>query len=82
MSSDRDADNLQVFLAHLQSVRFTGLVNISFREGALVTLSRKDELTPDGLDRFLHRPVVIKRKKPEKAETAPPEPPAETLNNP
>ena len=83
MSSDkeRDIDNLQSFLDHLSGVKFTGTLVVAFRDGGPTSISRKDELTPDTLDRFLHRPVVIKRKKAEEAEPATPEAPAETLQN-
>lgn len=79
---ERDIDNLQSFIDHLSGMKFTGTLVVAFRDGVPTSISRKDEMTPDSLDRFLHRPVVIKRKKHGEAEPAPPENPSKTLENP
>lgn len=71
MSSDktRDVENVHQLIDHLSLIQFSGTVMVSFHGGAPTNISRKDEWTPDLLDRYLHKPVVIKRKKFETAES-------------
>lgn len=65
MSSDRERDleNLQDFITHLASTRFSGTVLVAFAQGAPTSVSRKEEMDPEALHRFLHRPVPIRKVK-------------------
>lgn len=69
---ERDLENLQDFIGHLVSTRFSGTILVAFAHGAPTSVSRKEEMDPDALHRFLHRPVPIR-----KVKVAPPEPPPE-----
>lgn len=62
-SRERDLENLQDFISHLAVTRFCGTVLVSFSQGAPTSVSRKEEMDPEALHRFLHRPVPIKRPK-------------------
>lgn len=70
---ERDLENLQDFIGHLASTRFSGTVLVAFAHGAPTSVSRKEEMDPDALHRFLHRPVPIR-----KVKVAPLEPPPTT----
>ena len=67
MSSNkgRDIGNLRDLIDHLAKIEFSGTLNVAFRDGAPYSISRKDEMTPDMLQSFLHRPVAIRVKRKE-----------------
>lgn len=78
MSSDKDRDieNVQSFVSHLSGCRYSGVLNVVFYDGSVTSISRKEEFNPDGLHKFLHRPLVV-RKKAAKEEERPEEAPSE-----
>lgn len=76
---ERDISNIQTYVDHLSGIRFNGTLLIVFEQGALKYVSRKEELSADLLDRFLHRPVIVKTKKP--AEMPKPETTETTENS-
>lgn len=73
MSSDRDdLENVQDLIAHLASTRFCGSLVVAFQDGKPTHLSRKEEWNPEELHRFLHRPVVVRKRAPDpKPEPSP-----------
>jgi flavodoxin len=63
-AKERDIENVKKYVEHLSGIRFNGTLLIVFEQGSLKYISRKEELSADLLDRFLHRPVIVKTKKP------------------
>lgn len=70
LNKSRDIGNLRDLIDHLAKIEFSGTLNVAFRDGAPYSISRKDEMTPDMLQSFLHRPVAIRVKKKEKGPPA------------
>ena len=61
---ERDTENVKTYIEHLSSIRFNGTLLIVFEQGAPKYVSRKEELSTDLLDKFIHRPVIVRTKKP------------------
>jgi hypothetical protein len=63
-AKERDIENVKTYIDHLSSIRFNGTLLIVFEQGAPKYVSRKEELSTDLLDKFIHRPVIVRTKKP------------------
>ncbi len=61
---ERDITNVQDYIEHLSGIRFNGTLLVVFDQGSPKYVSRKEELSPELLDRFLHRPLIVRTKKP------------------